>query len=38
LHHDAGPIAYYSRPVAPQHAKLAAYEHKLIGLVKAVRH
>jgi hypothetical protein len=21
LHQDAGPIAYYSRPVAPQHAK-----------------
>jgi hypothetical protein len=38
LHQDGGPIAYYSRPVAPQHAKLAAYERELIGLVKAVRH
>jgi len=32
------PITFYSRPVAPQHAKLAAYERKLISLVKAVRH
>jgi hypothetical protein len=38
LHQDDGPIAFYSRPVAPQHAKLAAYVCKLIGLVKAVRH
>jgi hypothetical protein len=38
LHQDAGPIAFYSRPVAPQYAKLAAYERELIGLVQAMRH
>jgi hypothetical protein len=38
LHQEAGPIAFYSRPVAPQHSKLAAYERELIGLVKAMRH
>ena len=38
LHQSAGPIAFFSRAVAPQHAKLAAYERELIGLVKAVRH
>jgi hypothetical protein len=38
LHQEAGPIAFYSRPVVPQHSKLAAYERELIGLVKAVRH
>jgi hypothetical protein len=38
LHQDNGPITFYSRPIAPQHAKLAAYERELIGLVKAVRH
>jgi hypothetical protein len=38
LHQEAGPIAFYSRPVAPQHSKLVAYERELIGLVKAVRH
>jgi hypothetical protein len=38
LHQEAGPIAFYSRSVAPQHSKLAAYERELIGLVKAVRH
>jgi hypothetical protein len=38
LHQDGGPIAFYSRPVVPQLAKLAAYECELIGLVKAVRH
>jgi hypothetical protein len=38
LHQDNGPISFYSRPIAPQHAKLAAYERELIGLVKAVRH
>ncbi|CAO2146507.1 unnamed protein product [Urochloa humidicola] len=38
LHQDSGPIALYSRPVAPQHTKLAAYERELIGLVKAVKH
>ena len=32
------PIAYFSRPVAPRHRALAAYERELIGLVHAVRH
>jgi len=32
------PIAYFSRPVAPRHRSLAAYERELIGLVHAVRH
>jgi len=38
LHQGLGPIAFFSRSVAPQHAKLAAYERELIGLVQAVRH
>jgi hypothetical protein len=38
LHHGAGPITFLSRGVAPHHAKLAAYERQLIGLVKVVRH
>jgi hypothetical protein len=38
LHQGAGPIAFYSKPIAPRHAKLAAYERELIGLVQAVRH
>ena len=38
LHQGEGSIAFFSRPVAPQHTKLAAYERELIGLVKAVRH
>jgi len=38
LHQGQGPIAFFSRNVAPQHAKLAAYERELIGLVQAVRH
>ncbi|WVZ89350.1 hypothetical protein U9M48_035770 [Paspalum notatum var. saurae] len=38
LHQGAGPIAFFSRMLAPQHAKLAAYERVLIGLVQAVRH
>lgn len=38
LHQSHGPIAFFSRPVAPQHAKLSAYERELIGLVQAVRH
>jgi hypothetical protein len=35
---DKKPLAFYSRPVAPRHASLAAYERELIGLVQAVRH
>jgi len=38
LHQGDGAIAYFSRAVAPQHAKLPAYERELIGLVKAVKH
>jgi hypothetical protein len=38
LHQGAGPLAFFSRAVTPHHAKFAAYEHELIGLVKAVRH
>lgn len=32
------PIAFLSRPAAPRHQSLAAYERDLIGLVQAVRH
>jgi len=35
---DAHPIAFFSRPVAPRHRSLAAYERELIGLVHAIRH
>jgi hypothetical protein len=38
LHQGVGPIAFFSRPIAPHHSKLAAYEWELIGLVKAVCH
>jgi hypothetical protein len=38
LHQGVGPVAFFSRPFAARHIKLAAYEHKLIGLVQAVRH
>lgn len=38
LHQDEGPIAFFSRPFAARHVKLAAYERELIGLVQAVRH
>jgi hypothetical protein len=38
LHQGDRPLAFSSRAIAPQHAKLAAYERELIGLVKAVRH
>jgi hypothetical protein len=31
-------VAFFSKPIAPQHAKLAAYERKIIELVQAVRH
>jgi len=32
------PVAFFSRPAAPRHSSLAAYERELIGLVQAVRH
>jgi hypothetical protein len=35
---DKHPITYFSRPVAPRHHSLAAYEHELIGLVHTIRH
>jgi hypothetical protein len=38
LHQRGGPIAYFSRQLAPRHLNLAAYERELIGLVQAVRH
>jgi hypothetical protein len=34
----AHQIAFFSRQIAPQHTKLAAYERELIGSVQAVRH
>lgn len=36
LHQGDVAIAFFSRAVAPHHAKLPAYERELIGLVKAV--
>jgi hypothetical protein len=36
--HQEGAIAFFSRPFAQRHLKLAAYERELIGLVQAVRH
>ena len=38
LHQEGGPLAFFSRPFAARHLKLAAYERELIGLVQAVRH
>jgi hypothetical protein len=38
LHQGAGPVAFFSRPFAARHLKLAAYERELISLVQAVRH
>jgi hypothetical protein len=38
LHHGAGLVAFFSRPLTPRHVKLAAYECELIGLVQAVHH
>jgi hypothetical protein len=38
LHQGTGPLAFFSRPIAPHHAKLTAYEGGLIGLVQAVWH
>ena len=38
LHQGVGPLAFFSRPFAARHIKLAAYERELIGLVQAVRH
>jgi hypothetical protein len=38
MHQGEGPIAYFSKPIAPRHVSLAVYERELIGLVQAVRH
>ena len=38
LHQGAGPTVFFSCMIAPRHAKLAAYERELIGLVTAVKH
>jgi hypothetical protein len=38
FHQGDGPLAFYSRSIAARHAKLAAYERELIGLVQAVQH
>jgi hypothetical protein len=35
---EAHPVAFFSRPVAPRHRSLAAYERELMGLVLMVRH
>jgi hypothetical protein len=35
---EGHPVAFFSRPMAPRHRALAAYERELIGLVQAVRH
>jgi hypothetical protein len=33
LHQGAGPLAFFTRPFATRHLKLAAYERELIGVV-----
>lgn len=38
LHQGEGAIAFFSKAISARHAKLAAYERELIGLVYAVRH
>jgi len=35
---DQHPIAFFSRPAAPRHQSLAAYEREPIGLLLAIRH
>jgi hypothetical protein len=35
---EGHPVAFLSRPVAPRHRSLAAYERELIDLIQAVRH
>jgi hypothetical protein len=35
---EGHPVAFFSRPIAPRHHALAAYERELIGLFQAVRH
>lgn len=38
LHQGNDALAFFSNPISPLHVRLAAYEHKLICLVHAVRH
>jgi hypothetical protein len=38
LHQEEGPIDFFSRPVAPRHTNLVAYERELIALAQAVKH
>jgi hypothetical protein len=38
LHQGEGPVAFFNKPITPRHAKLAAYECELIGLVQAIKH
>ena len=38
LHQGSGPLAFFSRPFAARHVKLAAYERELNGLVQVVCH
>jgi hypothetical protein len=38
LHQGGGPLAFFNRPFAARHVKLAAYERELIRLVQAVWH
>jgi hypothetical protein len=38
LHQGAGPVAFFSRPFAARHLKLATYERELISLIHAVCH
>jgi hypothetical protein len=38
LHQGDGPIAFFSKQIAPRHAKLAAFKRELIDLVIAVLH
>lgn len=37
LHQGEGVVAFFSRAITPQHAKLSTYERELIRLVKAVK-
>jgi hypothetical protein len=38
LHQGQGLVAFFSRVMAPHHAKLVAYERELIRLVRAACH
>jgi hypothetical protein len=38
LYQGDRPVAFFSKTIVPRHAKLATYEHELIGLVHAAKH